>query len=182
MLLVMLIDNPAVSIDDLMRFVRGPDFPTAGFLHGRDSIREAYHTGRGVLQMRARTSIESDERSGRARLIVHELPYQVNKARLIERMAEMVNERKLEGIADLRDESDRDGMRIVIELKRDAVPDIVLNQLFKLTSIQESFGVNMLAIVGGQPRLLNLKDALQTFSDHRREVITRRTAYELSQG
>ena len=177
--LVMLIDNPAVSIDDLMRFVRGPDFPTAGFLHGRDSIREAYHTGRGVLQMRARTSIESDERSGRARLIVHELPYQVNKARLIERMAEMVNERKLEGIADLRDESDRDGMRIVIELKRDAVPDIVLNQLFKLTSIQESFGVNMLAIVGGQPRLLNLKDALQTFSDHRREVITRRTAYEL---
>jgi DNA gyrase subunit A len=177
--LIALIENPALSIDALMRHIPGPDFPTAGFLHGRTAIREAYHTGRGVLQMRARTEIEDGGDKGRAKIIVRELPYQVNKARLIERIAEMVTDKRLEGISDLRDESDRDGMRVVIELKRDAVPEIVQNQLFKLSQLQDSFGVNMLAIVGGRPKLLTLKDALQVFIDHRKEVITRRTVYEL---
>jgi DNA gyrase subunit A len=178
--LVALIENPDLGIGELMQYIPGPDFPTAGFLHGRGSIREAYMTGRGVLQMRARASIEEgSERGAKNKIIVSELPYQVNKARLIERIAEMVNEKRLEGISDLRDESDRQGMRIVIELKRDAVPEVVLNQLFKLSSLQESFGVNMLAIVEGRPRLLNLKDALRVFLDHRKEVVTRRTAYEL---
>jgi DNA gyrase subunit A len=176
--LVALVADPGLGIDELMKFIPGPDFPTAGFVHGRQGIREAYHTGRGVVQMRARTSVEGEER-GKAKIIVHELPYQVNKARLIERMAELVNEKKIEGISDLRDESDREGMRIVIELKRDAVPEVVLNQLFKLTPMQDSFGVNMLAIVGGRPKLLTLKDALQVFIDHRKEVVTRRTAFEL---
>jgi DNA gyrase subunit A len=177
--LVALIENPALTIDELMQHIPGPDFPTAGFLHGRAEIREAYHTGRGVLQMRARTEIEDGGDKGRTKIIVRELPYQVNKARLIERIAEMVNDKRLEGIADLRDESDRDGMRVVIELKRDAVPEIVQNQLFKLSQLQDSFGVNMLAIVGGRPKLLNLKQALQVFIDHRKEVVTRRTVYEL---
>jgi DNA gyrase subunit A len=177
--LVALIENPALSIDELMRHIPGPDFPTAGFLHGRAAMREAYHSGRGVLQMRARTEIEEGGQRGKTKIIVRELPYQVNKARLIERIAEMVNEKRLEGISDLRDESDRDGMRVVIELKRDAIPEIVQNQLFKLSQLQESFGVNMLAIVGGRPKLLNLKDALQVFIDHRREVVTRRTIYDL---
>ena len=177
--LIALVENPGLSIDELMRHIPGPDFPTAGFLHGRAAIREAYHTGRGVLQMRARIEIEDGGDRGKTKIIVRELPYQVNKARLIERMAEMVNEKRLEGISDLRDESDRDGMRVVIELKRDAIPEIVQNQLFKLSQLQDSFGVNMLAIVGGRPKLLNLKDALLVFLDHRREVITRRTAYDL---
>jgi DNA gyrase subunit A len=177
--LVALIDNPALSIDELMRYIPGPDFPTAGFLHGRAAIREAYHTGRGVLQMRALTEIEDGGERGKTKIIVRELPYQVNKARLIERIAEMVNDKRLEGISDLRDESDREGMRVVIELKRDAIPEIVQNQLFKLSQLQDSFGVNMLAIVGGRPKLLNLKEALQVFIDHRKDVITRRTIYEL---
>ncbi len=177
---VALIEDPNLSIDDLVEYIPGPDFPTAGFIHGRASIREAYETGRGVLQMRARTTIEEDDtRAIKPRIIIHELPYQVNKARLVERIAEMVNEKKIDGVADLRDESDRQGMRVVIELKRDAVPEVIQNQLFKLTSLQESFGVNMLAIVNGRPRLLTLKDALQVFIDHRREVITRRTVYDL---
>jgi DNA gyrase subunit A len=177
--LVALIETPTLGVDELMRHIPGPDFPTAGFLHGRTAIREAYQTGRGVLQMRARTELEDGGEKGRAKIIVRELPYQVNKARLIERIAEMVNDKRIEGIADLRDESDRDGMRVVIELKRDAVPEIVQNQLFKLTQLQESFGVNMLAIVGGRPKLLTLKDALQVFIDHRKEVVTRRTVFEL---
>ncbi len=177
--LIALIGNPAVSVDELMGVVTGPDFPTGGFICGREPIREAYRTGKGVLQVRARTSIETDERTGRESIIVDEIPYQVNKARLIERIAELVNERRIEGVADLRDESDREGVRAVIELKRDVNSDVVLNQLYKLTPLQESFGVIMLAIVDGRPRLLSLKDALQVFLDHRKEVVTRRTVFEL---
>jgi len=177
--LIALVENPELSIAQLMQYIPAPDFPTGGFLHGRSAIREAYHTGRGGLIMRARTEIEDGGDRGKAKIIVRELPYQVNKARLIERIAELVTEKRLEGISDLRDESDRDGMRVVIELKRDAVPEVVQNQLFKLSQLQDSFGVNMLAIVGGRPKQLNLKQALQVFLDHRREVITRRTVYEL---
>jgi len=177
--LVALIDDPTLTVDQLMRHIPGPDFPTAGFLHGRAAIREAYHSGRGVLQMRARTEIEDGGDKGKSKIIVRELPYQVNKARLLERIAELVHEKRIDGITDLRDESDREGMRVVIELKRDAVPEIVQNQLFKLSQLQESFGVNMLAIVGGRPKLLTLKDALLVFIDHRKEVVTRRTVYDL---
>jgi DNA gyrase subunit A len=177
--LIALIDNPQLTVADLMRFIPGPDFPTAGFVCGREPIREAYETGKGILQVRGRTFMESDERTGRTSIIVNEIPYQVNKTRLIERIAELVNERRIEGVSDLRDESDREGMRIVVELRRDADADVVLNQLFKLTPMQESFGVIMLAIVDGRPRLLSLKDALQVFLEHRKEVITRRTVFEL---
>jgi len=177
--LVALIENPDLSIDELMEYVPGPDFPTGGFICGAAPIREAYRTGRGILTIRARTFIEDDDKTGRSRIIVSEVPYQVNKARMIERIAELVNERRVDGIADLRDESDRDGMRVVIELKRDAVAEVLLNQLYKHTPLQESFGINMLAITEGRPRLLNLKDALSIFLRHRREVIVRRTTYEL---
>jgi DNA gyrase subunit A len=177
--LIALIANPELTVDDLMRFVPGPDFPTYGFICGQRVIRDAYTEGRGVLTLRARAAIETDDRTGRSSIIVTEIPYQVNKARLIERIAELVNERRLDGISDLRDESDREGMRIVIELKRDAVAEVLLNQLYKHTPLQESFGVNMLAIVDGRPRLLSLKDALQVFLRHRREVVVRRTAYDL---
>jgi len=177
--LVALIEHPELTIDELMRYIPGPDFPTAGFICGVTTIREAYHEGRGILTVRARATVETDEKSGRSSIIVTEIPYQVNKARLIERIAELVNERKLDGISDLRDESDRDGMRIVIDLKRDAVAEVLLNQLYKHTPMQESFGVNMLAIVDGRPRLLNLKDALLVFLRHRREVVVRRTIYDL---
>jgi DNA gyrase subunit A len=177
--LIAIIDNPEVTLEELMGIVTGPDFPTGGFVCGRDPIREAYRTGKGILTVRARTTTEVDERRGRTSIIVNEIPYQVNKARLIERIAELVNERRIEGVADLRDESDREGMRLVVELKKDADSDVVLNQLFKLTPLQESFGVIMLAIVEGRPRLLSLKEALQVFLDHRKEVVTRRTVYEL---
>jgi len=177
--LVALIQNPDLGIDELMQYVPGPDFPTAGFIQGRAAIKEAYTTGRGILQLRARAVTETTKRTGRIAIIVNEIPYQVNKARLIERMAELVNDKKIDGISDLRDESDRDGMRIVIELKKDANPDIVLNQLYKLTPMQESFGIIMLAIVDNRPKLLNLKEALQVFIGHRKEVVTRRTVFEL---
>ncbi len=177
--LVALIALPDITIDELMQHVPGPDFPTAGFIHGRTAIRDAYHTGKGILQLRARAGTETDKRTGRTSIIVKEIPYQVNKAKLIERMAELVNEKRIDGISDLRDESDRDGMRIVIELKKDANPDIILNQLYKLTPMQESFGIIMLAIVDNRPKLLNLKDALQVFIGHRKEVVTRRTMFEL---
>jgi DNA gyrase subunit A len=177
--LVALIGNPRLTVDELMQLVPAPDFPTGGFVCGRAAIREAYTTGKGILQLRARASTEVDERTGRMSIIVSEIPFQINKARLIERIAELVNERRIDGVADLRDESDRDGMRIVVDLKKDAVAEIVLNQLFKLTPMQESFGVIMLAIVEGQPRLLSLKDALQVFLDHRKDVVTRRTIFEL---
>ncbi len=177
--LIALVKEPSLTVDDLMKYVPGPDFPTAGFINGRGPIREAYRTGRGILQIRARATTEQNKKTGRESIIVHEIPYQVNKAKLIERMAELVNDKKIDGISDLRDESDRDGMRIVIELKRDANSEVVLNQLYKLTPMQDSFGVNMLAIVNNRPKLLSLKDALQVFIEHRKEVVTRRTVFEL---
>src|ERR1051326_3286595 len=177
--LIALIEHPELTIDELMQYVPGPDFPTAGFICGRTPIREAYHEGRGILTIRARATVETDEKSGRSSIVVTEIPYQVGKERLLVRIAELVNERKLDGISDLRDESDREGIRIVIDLKRDAVPEVLLNQLYKHTPLQESFGVNMLAIVDGRPRLLNLKDALLVFLRHRRDVVVRRTVYDL---
>src|SRR6266849_3305394 len=179
--LVALLEHPELTVDELMRYVPGPDFPTAGFICGQGPIRDAYREGCGILTVRARATVETDEKSGRSSIIVTEIPYQVNKARLIAQIAELVRERRLDGIAGdgLRDESDRDGMRIVIELKRDAVPEVLLNQLYKHTPLQESFGVNMLAIVDGRPKLLELRDALGVFLKHRREVVVRRTVYDL---
>lgn len=174
-----IIDDPLVSVERLLEIVPGPDFPTAAIINGVRGIREAYRTGRGRIQMRARTHTETDKRSGREAIIVDELPYQVNKARLLEKMAELVKERKLEGIAELRDESDKDGMRMVIEIKRDHYPDVVLNNLYQHTQMQTVFGINMVALVDGQPRVLNLKQMLEYFLRHRRDVVTRRTIYEL---
>jgi DNA gyrase subunit A len=173
--------DPEVDTEDLLKIVKGPDFPTRGFICGREEIKESYRTGRGILQMRARASIDRVGRGSHERdaVIISELPFQVNKAKLIERIAELANEKKLEGIAEVRDESDRHGMRIVVELKRDAVPQVVLNKLFKLTPMQSSFGVINLAIVNGQPRVLKLKEILEHFIDFRREVVRRRTEYEL---
>jgi DNA gyrase subunit A len=173
--------EPEVDIEDLLKIVKGPDFPTRGFICGREEIRNSYLTGRGILQMRARASIDRVGRGTQERdaVIITEIPFQVNKARLIERIADLANEKKLEGIAEVRDESDRQGMRIVVELKRDAVPQVVLNKLFKLTPMQSSFGVINLAIVNGQPRVLNLKQILECFVDFRREVVRRRTEYDL---
>jgi DNA gyrase subunit A len=162
-----------------MAFIPGPDFPTGGFIHGKEPIVQAYHEGKGIVQMRGKAFTETVKRTGKEQIVISEIPYMVNKKRLIEQIAELVNDKRIDGIADLRDESDREGMRVVIELKRDAVPDIVLNQLYKHTPLQESFGVNMLAIVEGKPKLLNLKEALKAFIDHRREVVIRRTAYDL---
>jgi DNA gyrase subunit A len=177
--LVALIDNPDVTIKQLMRHIPGPDFPTAGFIHGKEPIVQAYEEGKGIVQMRGKAFTETVKRTGKEQIVISEIPYMVNKKRLIEQIAELVNDKKIEGIGDLRDESDREGMRIVIELKRDAVADIVINQLYKHTALQDSFGVNMLAIVDGKPKLLNLKEALKAFVDHRKEVVTRRTAYDL---
>ena len=177
--LIALVANPAITIRELMTHIPGPDFPTGGFIHGKEPIAQAYHEGRGIVQMRGKAFTETVKRTGKEQIVISEIPYMVNKKRLIEQIAELVNDKRIEGIADLRDESDREGMRIVIELKRDAVPDIVLNQLYKHTPLQESFGVNMLAIVEGKPKLLNLKEALKAFIDHRREVVIQRTAYDL---
>jgi DNA gyrase subunit A len=177
--LVALVDNPEMTVKQLMRHIPGPDFPTGGFIHGREPIIRAYHEGKGIIQMRGKAFTETVKRTGKEQIIIGEIPYQVNKKRLIEQIAELVNEKKIEGIGDLRDESDRDGMRIVIELKRDAVAEIVINQLHKHTQLQDSFGMNMLAIVDGKPKLLTLKEALKCFLDHRKEVVTRRTAYDL---
>lgn len=175
-----LIQNPNAQLPKLMSYIPGPDFPTGGFIYGREGIYQAYKTGRGSIIMRAKASIDRAGRSGeRMAIVITEIPYQVNKAKLIERIAELINDKKLEGISDLRDESDREGMRIMIELKRDAIPDIVLNNLYKMTPMQQSFGVINLAIVNGQPRELNLVDTLGIFIEHRRDVIVRRTRYEL---
>jgi DNA gyrase subunit A len=178
---IAVLKDPEIGIEDLLKIVKGPDFPTSGFICGREEIKESYRTGRGILQMRARASIDRIGRGSQERdaVIISELPFQVNKAKLIERIAELANEKKLEGIAEVRDESDRHGMRIVVELKRDAVPQVVQNKLFKLTPMQSSFGVIYLAIVNGQPRILNLKAILEHFIDFRREVVRRRTEYEL---
>ncbi|MBC7911942.1 MAG: DNA gyrase subunit A, partial [Pyrinomonadaceae bacterium] len=178
---VALLRNPSIKIEALMKIVTAPDFPTGGFIYGRSEIKKAYLEGRGILQLRARAGIDRIGRGTTERdaIIITEIPFQVNKARLIERIAELVNEKKLDGIADLRDESDRNGMRIVVELKRDAVPQVVLNKLYKMTPMQSSFGIINLAIVNGQPRVLNLKEMLEAFVDFRREVVRRRTEYDL---
>ncbi|PYC27610.1 DNA gyrase subunit A [Aquipseudomonas alcaligenes] len=175
-----LIDNPELTVDELMQYIPGPDFPTAGIINGRAGIIEAYRTGRGRIYMRARATVEDMEKGGsRQQIIVTELPYQLNKARLIEKIAELVKEKKIEGITELRDESDKDGMRVVIELRRGEVGEVVLNNLYAQTQMQSVFGINVVALVDGQPRTLNLKDMLEVFVRHRREVVTRRTVYEL---
>ncbi|MBS9436924.1 DNA topoisomerase (ATP-hydrolyzing) subunit A [Photorhabdus noenieputensis] len=173
------IEDENISIEGLMQYIPGPDFPTAAIINGRRGIQEAYRTGRGKIYIRARAEIEVDEKNGRETILVHEIPYQVNKARLIEKIAELVKEKRIEGISALRDESDKDGMRIVIEVKRDAVGEVVLNNLYSLTQLQVSFGINMVALHQGQPKLLNLKDIISAFVCHRREVVTRRTIFEL---
>ncbi len=174
-----LVDAPEMTIDDLMLIVPGPDFPTAAIINGRAGIIQAYRTGRGRISIRARTEVETDKQTGRQAIIVNELPYQVNKARLVERIAELVREKKLEGVSGLRDESDRQGMRVVVELKRGEMPEVMLNNLYAHTQMQNVFGINMVALVDGQPRTLNLKQILEYFIKHRREVVTRRCIFEL---
>lgn len=176
--LVYFIDHPEATIDDLMNYIPGPDFPSGGFILGRDGIKDAYTTGRGSVVMRGRAEIETDE-GNRSRIVITELPYQVNKALLIEKIAELVRDKKIEGISDLRDESDRTGMRVVVELKRDANPNVVLNRLYKHTRLQDTFGVIMIALVDGQPRLLNLKEVLDHYLQHQVTVVRRRTQYQL---
>jgi DNA gyrase subunit A len=176
---IALIDNPDISIDDLMEFIPGPDFPTGGIINGRAGILQAYRTGRGRIYVRARHHIEDHPKNGRPMLVITELPYQLNKARLIEKIADLVKEKKIEGISELRDESDKDGMRVVIELRRGEVPEVIINNLFAQTQLQSVFGINMVALVDGQPKILDLKTILECFVRHRREVVTRRTIYEL---
>ena len=173
------IHNPEISVEEIIQMLPGPDFPTAGFILGRGGIREAYESGRGTLQLRARALIERQKRTERESIVVTEIPYQVNKAKLLEKIAELVQEKRIEGISDLRDESDREGMRIVIELKRDAIAQVVLNQLFKHTQMQITFGIILLGILHGQPVILNIKELIQQFINHRKEMVTRRTQFEL---
>lgn len=177
---IALIRDPELTSEDLMTHIPGPDFPTAGFIHGIRGILDAYTTGRGIIQMRARADIEEATTGQRPRIIVHELPYQVNKARLVEQIAKLVHNKRLEGIADLRDESDRDGIRMVVEIKRDAVPEVVLNNLYKLTQMQTTFGIILLGVVNNQPKVFTLKEMLENFIEHRKEVVIRRTRYDLA--
>jgi len=174
-----LIDDPSLTADQLIEHIPGPDFPTSGIINGSAGIRQAYRTGRGRIYMRGRTSIESDEKGGRSTIIVHELPYQVNKARLLEKIAELVKTKKVEGISGLRDESDKAGMRMVIELRRGEVPEVVINNLYRQTQLEQVFGINMVALINNQPRTFTLKGLLDEFVRHRREVVTRRTIYDL---
>lgn len=174
-----LIENPDITITELMEYVKGPDFPTAAIINGRAGIVDAYHTGRGKIYLRARSHVETDPKNGKDSIVVTELPYQVNKARLIEKIADLVKEKKIEGITGLRDESDKDGMRMVIELRKGEVPEVVLNNLYAQSQMQNVFGINMVALDNGQPRLFNLKDAIDAFVTHRREVVTRRTIFDL---
>ena len=176
---IALLDDPELSVRDLIELVPGPDFPTAGLINGAAGILEAYLTGRGRIYMRARSHFEEVNEAGKKAIVVTEIPYQVNKARLVEKIADLVREKKVEGITELRDESDKDGMRVVIELRRGEIPEVVLNNLYKHTPLESVFGINMVALVDGQPRLLNLKDMLEAFLRHRREVVTRRTLYDL---
>ncbi len=176
---IALIDQPELSINDIMAHVPGPDFPTGAIIQGKNGIIEAYHTGRGRVVVRARTHIETDEKSGKERIIVTELPYQVNKARLVERIAELVKEKKIEGISALRDESDKQGMRVVIELRRGENTEVIQNNLFVQTQLQSVFGINIVALADGQPKILNIKQLLEAFISHRREVVTRRTVFDL---
>lgn len=174
-----MIESPDITVEEIMRYIPGPDFPTAGIIHGRAGILEAYRTGRGRISIRAKTHIESDEKSGKEKIIVTELPYQVNKARLIERIAELVKDKKIEGITNLRDESDKQGMRVVIELRRGENNEVVLNNLFVQTQLQSVYGINTVALVEGQPKILNLRQLIDAFLRHRREVVTRRTMFDL---
>ena len=174
------IDDRDIEIDDLIQIIKATDFPTGGTIYGYAGVKEAYHTGRGRVVVRSKTSVETTPH-GREKLIVHEIPYMVNKAELISRIADLVNEKKIDGISNINDESDRSGMRIVIDLKKDAIANVVLNTLLKHTALQTSFGVNNIALVGGRPRLLNLKDLIRLFVEHRHDVITRRTQFELKQ-
>ncbi len=177
--LIAVIDDPTLTFEELLNLIPGPDFPTAGFILGREGIHQAYRTGRGIIQMRSRALVEKDRRTGREKIVVTELPFQVNKARLIEKIADLIKDKKIEGISDLRDESDRDGIRVVVELKKDVIPEVTLNQLYKMTAMQSSFGIIMLAIVSGQPRVLALREVLDRFVDHRKEIVTRRCIFEL---
>ncbi|PKO53613.1 MAG: DNA gyrase subunit A [Betaproteobacteria bacterium HGW-Betaproteobacteria-2] len=176
---LLLLQNPETSVDELIDIIPAPDFPTAGIIYGTVGVKEGYRTGRGRVVMRGRTHFEDIGKGDRQAIIIDELPYQVNKKTLIEKIAELVNEKKIEGISDLRDESDKSGMRVVIELKRGEVPEVILNNLYKQTQLQDTFGMNMVALLDGQPRLLNLKQMLEAFLRHRREVVTRRTVFEL---
>src|SRR5215210_545739 len=176
-----LLKNPEASIDELMEIIPAPDFPTAGIIHGIGGIRQGYRTGRGRVVMRAKCHFEEIDRGQRQAIIVDEIPYQVNKKNLLERMAELVHEKKIEGISHIQDESDKSGMRVVIELKRGEVPEVVLNNLYKQTQLQDTFGINMVALVDNQPRLLDLKSLLEAFISHLREVVTRRTVFDLRQ-
>lgn len=174
-----MIDDPEIGVDGLMQHIPGPDFPTAGIINGRGGILQAYRTGRGRIYVRARAEVLTDEKKGKDTIIISELPYQVNKARLIEKIAELVKEKKIEGITELRDESDKDGLRVVIELRRDVMGDVVLNNLYAQTQLQSVFGINMVALIDGRPKILNLREVLDAFIRHRREVVTRRTIYLL---
>jgi DNA gyrase subunit A len=178
---LLLLANPAATVDDLIECIPAPDFPTAAIIHGLDGVREGYRTGRGRVVIRAKTHTEEIDRGSRTAIIVDELPYQVNKRALLERVGELVNDKKIDGISDIRDESDKSGMRVVFELKRGEIPDVVLNNLFKLTQLQDTFGMNLVALVEGQPRLLDLKQMLEAFLAHRREVVMRRTGFDLRQ-
>ncbi|VTR62668.1 DNA gyrase subunit A [Actinobacillus pleuropneumoniae] len=175
-----MIRNPDITPMELMEYIQGPDFPTAGYILGREGIRQAYRTGRGSVTMRAKATIE--ENNNKARIVVHEIPYQVNKARLVEKIAELVREKRIDGITDLRDESDRNGMRIVIELRRDVNPNVVLNNLYKHTAMQSNFGINMLAIVNNEPKILNLRDVLFHYLEHQVSVIRRRDRVRTQEG
>ena len=176
---IALLDTPDIEIDELMEHVQGPDFPTGGIINGKAGIVQAYRSGRGPVYMRARAEVIDDEKTSKQSIIVTEIPYQLNKSKLIETIAELVKEKKIEGITELRDESDKDGLRIVIELRKGEMGDVVLNNLYAQTQMQSTFGINMVAIVDGQPRLLNLKEILDAFIRHRREVVSRRTSYLL---
>jgi DNA gyrase subunit A len=177
--LISLLDNPAITINELINIIPGPDFPTAGAIHGVEGIRSAYHTGKGVIQIRAKIDVEHSTKKDRESIVITELPYQVNKAKLIERIADLVNEKELTGISDIRDESSREGIRVVIDLKKGEIANVIINKLYKTTPLQSSFGIIFLSIVNGSPKILNLKDQLQYFIDHRREIVIRRTAFEL---
>ena len=173
-------NKPEITVDELMIHIPGPDFPTAGFIMGKNPIREAYETGRGIIKLRAKAKIEKQKKGDREVIIVNEIPYQVNKSRLIERIADLVKDDKIKGISDIRDESDRDGIRIVIDLKRGEIGEVILNQLYKHTPMDTSFGIIMLALVRNQPRVLSLKEVINHFLEHRKEVVTRRTQFELA--
>ncbi|MCZ6696616.1 MAG: DNA topoisomerase 4 subunit A, partial [Acidobacteria bacterium] len=174
------VGNPDITIDELIGHVKGPDFPTSGYILGRQGFEQAYRTGRGIILMRARATIEEAGKKGKDRIVITEIPYQVNKTRMIEQIARLVNDKRVDGITDIRDESDRDGIRVVLDLRRDAVPKVILNTLYKYTQMQETFGAIFLAIVNNRPQVLNLKQMISCFIDHRREVITRRAAFELA--